>query len=160
MDTKVYVSEIKESEKCSVSLEVLNAYKVALLKDSKDAELLETAKTLETAKVAYQKAANRVVLSDDTYNKLQTECVRAAVSEFSHKHKLTTFATWFNDNGKDVQTGIIDTAQKLGSHVKALHDSFAKGNKVARKKAKSAAELRAEALAMLAEANKLEGKGE
>lgn len=160
METKIYVSEVKESEKCSASLGVLNAYKVALLKDSKDAELLETAKALEAAKAAYQKAANNVVLGDDTYNKLQTECVRTAVSEFSHKHNLATFAAWFNDNGKDTQTGIIDTAQKLGGHVKALHESFAKGNKVARKRAKSAAELRAEALAMLAEANKLEGKGE
>lgn len=160
MDTKVYVSEIRESEKCSVSLDVLNAYKAALLKDSKDAELLETAKALETARKAYQKVANKVVLGDTTYNQLQTECVRTAISEFSHKHKLPSFAKWFDDNGKDTQTGIIDTAQRLGSHIKSLHDSFAKGKKTARKRAKSAAELRAEALAMLAEANKLEGKGE
>lgn len=158
METKVYVSEIKESAKCSTALDVLNAYKVALLKESKDPKLLEATKALEAAKVAYQKAANNVVLGDSEYNNLQTECVRAAVSEFSHTHKLPNFATWFDDNGKDTQTSIIDTPQKLGSHLKTLHDNFAKGAKVARKRAKTARELRAEALALLAQANQLDGK--
>lgn len=158
METKAYVSEIKDSAKCSVALEVLNAYKVALLKESKDSKLLEATKALEAAKVAYQKAANNVVLGDSEYNNLQTECVRAAVSEFSHAHKLPNFAVWFEDNEKDTQTAIIDTPQKLGSHLKSMHDSFTKGAKVARKRAKTARDLRAEALALLAQANQLEGK--
>lgn len=158
METKAYVSEVKESVKCSSALEVLNAYKVALLKESKDSKLLEAAKALEAAKVAYQKAANNVVLGDSEFNNLQTECVRAAVSEFSHAHKLPSFAVWFEDNEKDTQTAIIDTPQKLGSHLKSMHDSFAKGAKVARKRAKTARDLRAEALALLAQANQLEGK--
>lgn len=158
METKAYVSEVKESAKCSSALEVLNAYKVALLKESKDPKLLEAAKALESAKVAYQKAANNVVLGDSEYNNLQTECVRAAVSEFTHAHNTPNFATWFDDNSKDTQVTIIDTPQKLGSHLKELHESFAKGAKVARKRAKTAAELRAEALALLARANQLEGK--
>lgn len=158
METKAYVSEIKDSAKCSVALEVLNAYKVALLKESKNSKLLEAAKALEAAKVAYQKAANNVVLGDSEYNNLQTECVRAAVSEFSHAHKLPNFVTWFEDNEKDTQTAIIDTPQKLGSHLKSMHDSFTKGAKVARKRAKTARDLRAEALALLAQANQLEGK--
>lgn len=158
METKVYVSEVKESAKCSVALEVLNAYKVALLKESKDSKLLDAAKALETAKAAYQKAANNVVLGDSEYNNLQTECVRSAVSEFAHTHQTPNFATWFDDNGKDTQIAIIDTPQKLGSHLKELHESFAKGAKVARKRAKTARELRAEALALLAQANQLEGK--
>ena len=158
METKSYVSEVKDSAKCSVALEVLNAYKVALLKESKDSKLLEAAKALEAAKVAYQKASNGVVLSDSEYNNLQTECVRAAVSEFSHAHNIPNFATWFDDNGKDTQTSIIDTPQKLGSHLKSMHDSFTKGAKVARKRAKTARDLRAEALALLAQANQLEGK--
>lgn len=158
METKSYVSEVKDSAKCSVALEVLNAYKVALLKESKDSKLLEAAKALEAAKVAYQKASNDVVLSDSEYNNLQTECVRAAVSEFSHAHNIPNFATWFDDNGKDAQTSIIDTPQKLGSHLKSMHDSFTKGAKVARKRAKTARDLRAEALALLAQANQLEGK--
>lgn len=158
METKAYVLEVKDSAKCSVALEVLNAYKVALLKESKDSKLLEAAKALEAAKVAYQKAANNVVLGDSEYNNLQTECVRTAVSEFSHAHKLPNFAIWFDDNEKDTQTAIMDTPQKLGSHLKELHDNFAKGAKVARKRAKTAAELRAEALALLAKADNLEGK--
>lgn len=160
METKVYVSEVKESAKCSSALEVLNAYKVALLKESKDSKLLEATKALEAAKVAYQKAAKNVVLGDRDYNNLQTECVRAAVSEFSHTHKLPNFAVWFDDNEKDTQTAIIDTPQKLGSHLKDLHENFAKGAKVARKRAKTAAELRDKALALLAQANEIEGKEE
>ena len=159
METKAYVSEVKASAKCSAALEVLNGYKAALLKESKAGELLEAAKALEAAKVAYNKAANSVVLGDNTYNKLQTECVRAAVSEFSHAHNLGTFATWFDDNGKDTQESIIDTAQKLGSHLKSLHDSFAKGAKVARKKAKTIDELKAEAAAILAKVADMESKG-
>lgn len=160
METKVYVSEVKESVKCSSALDVLNAYKVALLKESKDSNFIEATKALEAAKVAYQKAAKNVVLGDRYYNNLQTECVRAAVSEFSHTHKLPNFAVWFDDNEKDTQTTIIDTPQKLGSHLKDLHENFTKGAKVARKRAKTAAELRAEALALLAQANEIEGKEE
>lgn len=160
METKAYVSEVKESVKCSSALDVLNAYKVALLKESKDSKLLAATKALEAAKVAYQKAAKDVVLGDIDYLNLQTECVRAAVSEFSHTHKLPNFAVWFDDNEKDTQTAIIDTPQKLGSHLKDLHENFAKGAKVARKRAKTAAELRAEALALLAQANEIEGKEE
>ena len=156
MDTKTYVNEIKASEKNLNALAVLNSYKSALLKESKDAELLEATKTLEAAKVAYNKAANKVVLGDDTYNKLQTESVRTAVSEFCHAHKLPTFARWFDENGKDTQIDIIDTPQKLGSHLKALHDSFAKGAKVARKKAKTIDELKAEAAAILARVASME----
>ncbi len=159
METKIYVSEFKNSANCGEKLEVLSAFKAALLKESKDEKLLETAKALENARAAYQKEFTRVVLSDSEYNKLQTECVRTAVSEFSHKHNLPTFATWFDDNGKDTQTVLIDTPQRLGAHVKALHDSFTSGAKVARKKAKSLQELRAEAAKLLAEAEELEKAG-
>lgn len=142
------------------SLDVLNAYKVALLRSSNDPQLKDAAKDLEAAKVAYQKAANKVVLGDDTYNKLQTECVRAAVSEFSHTHNLPKFGIWFDDNGKDTQINIIDTPQKLGSHLKSLHDSFTKGAKVARKKARTIDELKAEAAAILAKVASMENGGE
>lgn len=159
METKIYVSEVKGSTKCATSLEVLNAYKTAILKESKDSALVAAAKALEKARAAYQKESARVVLADSEYNNLQTECVRAAVSEFSHKHNLPTFAAWFDDNNKDAQTALIDTPQRLGAHVKSLHDSFASGAKVARKKAKSLQELRAEAAKLLAEADELEKAG-
>lgn len=158
MDTKAYRVEIEKSAKCIGALSVLNSYKSALLKESKDPQLLKAAKALEAAKVAYNKAAVNVVLGDKDYLALQTECVRVSVSEFSRTHILPNLFTWFNDNNKDEQTSIIDTAQKLASNLKTLHDNFAKGAKVARKRAKTAAELRAEALAMLAKANELEGK--
>ncbi len=157
METKQYVSEL--SEKSANALSVLNAYKSALIKESKDSKLLEAAKALESAKVAYQKAVNTVVLGDSGYKNLQTECVRGAVSEFAHAHNAPAFLQWFNDNGKDEQTGVIDTLQRLGSHIKGLHDSFAKGAKVARKKAKTLEELKAEAAEMLAKIAAIENGG-
>lgn len=156
MDTKQYRKEIEESNACMSALGVLNSYKTALLNESRDATLLEASKALEAAKVAYNKAANNVVLGDSTYNKLQTECVRTSVSEFCHRHNLPNLAKWFDANGKDTQTSIIDTAQKLASNLKSLHDSFSKGAKVARKKAKTIDELKAEAAAILAKVASME----
>lgn len=147
MDTKKYVAEISANKNVVDSLATLNAYKSELLNTSKDADLPEAAKALEAAKVAYKKAANSVVLGDSLYLNLQTECVRTAVSEFSHTHKLATFFAWFDENGKDEQTAIIDTPQKLGSKLKALHDSFVSGSKVAKKKKASIDDLRAQLLA-------------
>lgn len=144
MDTKKYVAEISANANVVDSLATLNAYKSELLNTSKDADLLEAAKSLEAAKIAYKKAANKVVLGDTLYLNLQTECVRTAVSEFSHTHKLAAFFAWFDGNGKDEQSVIIDTPQKLGSKLKALHDSFVSGSRVARKKKASIDELRAQ----------------
>ena len=141
MDTKKYVAEISANENVVDSLATLNAYKSELLNTSKDADLRNAAKALEDAKRAYKKAANSVVLGDSLYLNLQTECVRTAVSEFSHTHKLSAFFAWFDENGKDEQTAIIDTPQKLGSKLKALHDSFVSGSKVARKKKASIDDL-------------------
>ena len=143
MDTKKYVAEISANENVVDSLATLNAYKSELLNTSKDADLIEAAKALEAAKRAYKKAANSVVLGDSLYLNIQTECVRTAVSEFSHTHNLAAFFAWFDGNGKDEQTAIIDTPQKLGSKLKSLHDSFVSGSKVARKKKASIDELRA-----------------
>lgn len=147
MDTKKYVEEISSNGNVVDSLATLNAYKSELLNTSKNTDLFEAAKALEAAKRAYKKAANRVVLGDSLYLNLQTECVRAAVSEFSHTHKLSAFFAWFDENGKDDQTAIIDTPQKLGSKLKALHDSFVSGSKVAKKKKASIDDLRAQLLA-------------
>lgn len=144
MDTKKYVAEISANKNVVDSLATLNAYKSELLNTSKDADLVEAGKALEAAKIAYKKAANSVVLGDSLYLNLQTECVRTAVSEFSHTHKLGAFFSWFDENGKDEQTAIIDTPQKLGSKLKALHDSYTIGSKVARKKKASIDELRAQ----------------
>lgn len=150
MDIKDYVSEIIKSGKTPEVLATLNAYKSELLKETKDSKLVETAKALEDARVAYKRESTRVVLADKGYNDLQTLAVRTTVSEFAHTHNLPSFFAWFDNNGKDNQVEIIDTPKKLGSHLKSLHDSFAAGNKVAKKKA-TLSELQAQMLALQAQ---------
>lgn len=146
MDTKKYVSEITSNDNVVTALSTLNQYKSELLTSCKDSEYLEAKKAFEAAKVALKKLENKVILGNELYLNLQTECVRTAVSEFSHTHKLPNFFAWFDGNGKDNQTKIIDTPQKLGSKLKDLHDSFVSGNKVARKKKASVDELQQQIL--------------
>lgn len=160
METKQYVSEILKNEKTQEVLATLNAYKSELLKESKDSKLVEAVKAFEAAKVAYKRESTRVVLADKGYNELQTIAVRTTVSEFAHAHNLPAFFSWFDGNGKDTQNGIIDTPQKLGSHLKALHDSFAAGNKVARKKKATLSELQAQMAELQAQMAALQNGGE
>ncbi len=142
-NTKVasYVSECKGSATLAQCLDVLNSYRKKLLSECTDKEVVEAKKALEAARTNYNKLATKYVLSDSDYCNLQTEVVRSAVSEYAKKHKLPTFFTWFDANGKDVQTTIIDSLQRLGSKLCALHQSFASGNKVARKKTETKSEL-------------------
>ena len=160
MDIKDYVGEIIKSGKTPEVLATLNAYKSELLKESRDSKLVEAAKVLEAAKVAYKRESTRVVLADKGYNDLQTVAVRTTVSEFAHAHNLPAFFSWFENNGKDTQDGIIDTPQKLGSHLKSLHDSFAAGNKVAKKKKATLTELQAQMAALQAQMAALQNGGE
>jgi hypothetical protein len=157
--TKVasYVAECKGSAVLAQSLEVLNSYRKKLLSECKDSEVVSAKKELEVAKERYNKLATKYVLSDESYCNLQTECVRSAVSEFSRSHKLPNFFAWFDSNGKDKQTTIIDSLQRLGSKLCSLHQSFASGAKVAKKKSESIADLQkqiAELQAKLAAAQK------
>lgn len=157
--TKVaaYVKECKESAILVESLETLNDYRKKLLSECKDNEVIEARKALEVARAKYNKLATNYVLSDTSYCNLQTEVVRSAVSEYSKKHKLPSFFVWFDTNGKDVQTTIIDSLQRLGSKLCALHQSFASGAKVAKKKSESISDLQkqiAELQAKLAAAQK------
>ena len=157
--TKVaaYVSECKKSAVLSQSLEVLNSYRKKLLSETTDSELVKAKKELEVARAKYNKLATNYVLSDTSYCNLQTECVRAAVSEFSRAHNLPNFFAWFDDNGKDKQTSIIDSLQRLGSKLSDLHHKFADGAKVAKKKSESISDLQkqiAELQAKLAAAQK------
>lgn len=141
--TKVasYVSECKGSATLSQCLDVLNSYRKKLLSECTDKEVVEAKKALETARANYNKLATKYVLSDSDYCNLQTEVVRSAVSEYSKKHKLPSFFTWFDANGKDVQTTIIDSLQRLGSKLCSLHQAFTSGNKVVRKKIETKSEL-------------------
>lgn len=159
VSTKVasYVAECKGSAVLVQSLDVLNSYRKKLLSECKDSEVNEAKKTLDAARERYNKLATKYVLSDESYCNLQTECVRSAVSEFSRKHKLPGFFAWFDNNGKDVQTTIIDSLQRLGSKLCSLHQSFASGAKVAKKKSESITDLQkqiAELKAKLAAAQK------
>lgn len=142
--TKVasYVTECKGSAVLAQSLEVLNSYRKKLLSECKDKEIIEAKKALESARSKYNKLATTYVLSDESYCNLQTECVRSAVREYSRKHKLPNFFAWFDNNNKDVQTSIIDSLQRLGSKLCSLHQAFASGAKVAKKKSESISDLR------------------
>lgn len=157
--TKVasYVSECKGSAVLAQSLEVLNSYRKKLLSECKDNEVVSAKKELEVARERYNKLATKYVLSDKSYCNLQTECVRSAVSEFSRRHKLSNFFAWFDNNGKDKQTSIIDSLQRLGSKLCSLHQAFSSGAKVAKKKSESITDLQkqiAELQAKLAAAQK------
>ena len=159
VSTKVasYVSECKGSATLAQCLDVLNSYRKKLLSECTDKEVVEAKKALDGARANYNKLATKYVLSDESYCNLQTEVVRSAVSEFSRKHKLPNFFTWFDNNGKDKQTTIIDSLQRLGSKLCALHQAFASGAKVAKKKSESISDLQkqiAELQAKLAEAQK------
>lgn len=132
-NVSAYVAECKENATIVASLEVLNDYRKSLLSECKAKDVVTARKELEAARSKYNKLATEYVLSAASYCNLQTECVRAAVSEFSHTHNVPRFFQWFNDNGKDEQTNIIDSVQRLGSKLASLHTSFASGSKVARK---------------------------
>lgn len=159
VSTKVaaYVAECKDSPVLVQSLVVLNSYRKKLLSECTDSEVVSAKKEMEKARAKYNKLATNYVLSDESYCNLQTECVRSAVSEYSHKHKLPNFFAWFDDNGKDKQTAIIDSLQRLGSKLGSLHRAFTSGAKVAKKKSESITDLQkqiAELQAKLAEAQK------
>lgn len=159
VSTKVasYVNECKGSAVLAQSLDVLNSYRKKLLGECTDKEVIEAKKALEVARAKYNKLATNYVLSDTAYCNLQTECVRAAVSEFSRAHNLPNFFAWFDKNGKDKQTSIIDSLQRLGSKLSDLHHKFADGAKVAKKKSESISDLQkqiAELQAKLAAAQK------
>lgn len=143
VSTKVanYVSECKESAILIKSLDTLSDYRKKLLNECKDKEVVEAKKALDTARANYNKLATKYVLSYSDYCNLQTEVVRSAVNEYSKKHKLPNFFAWFDNNNKDVQTTIIDSLQRLGSKLCALHQAFASGNKVAKKKSETISDL-------------------
>lgn len=141
--TKVatYVNECKKSAVLAQSLDVLNSYRKKLLAEATDNELVTAKKELESARTKYNKLATKHVLEDTAYCNLQTECVRTAVSEFSRTHNLPNFFAWFDNNGKDKQTSIIDSLQRLGSKLSDLHHKFVGGAKVAKKKSETITDL-------------------
>lgn len=158
LNVSAYVAECKENATIVASLEVLNDYRKTLLSECKENDVVAARKALDEARNKYNKLATAFVLSDESYCNLQTECVRAAVSEFSHTHNVPRFFQWFNDNGKDEQTSIIDSVQRLGSKLAALHNSFASGSKVARKQKASEEDLTERIAKLQAELAALRGE--
>lgn len=148
-NVSLYVLECKENATIVASLKVLNDYRKTLLSECTANDVVTARKELEAARSKYNKLATAYVLGDASYCNLQTECVRAAVSEFSHTHNMPRFFQWFNDNGKDEQTSIIDSVQRLGSKLASLHTSFASGSKVVARKQKASEEGLAERIAQL-----------
>lgn len=157
-NVSAYVAECKENATIVASLEVLNDYRKSLLSECTSNEVVAARKELEAARSKYNKLATAYVLGDESYCNLQTECVRAAVSEFSHTHNVPRFFQWFNDNGKDEQTSIIDSVQRLGSKLASLHTSFASGSKVARKQKASEEDLTERIAQLQAELAALRGE--
>lgn len=153
-----YVAECKENATIVASLEVLNDYRKTLLSECTAPDVVAARKELEAARSKYNQLATAYVLGDTSYCNLQTECVRAAVSEFSHTHNVPRFFQWFNDNGKDEQTTIIDSVQRLGSKLASLHTSFASGSKVARKQKASEDDLTERIAQLQAELAALRGE--
>lgn len=136
-----YVAECKKNEKVVSALDVLNSYRKELLDECRDDEVTTAKAELEKARERYNKLATAYVLSNSLYCDLQTECVRTAVRTYSVTHNIKRFFEWFESNGKDAQTSVIDSAQRLGSKLAELHKSFASGSKVARKKKASISSL-------------------
>lgn len=131
------LSEFKnEFEKYATSTEALNGIRTDIERTSKDEILLAARAAKEEAQRQYTKHLNRCILSDAEYTQLQRQVVTIAVHEFAANHKCKSFAKWYDDNGKDEQDTIIDSCQRLLSHVISLYKQYQDGASQAKKKRK------------------------
>lgn len=136
--TDMKVSDYKkEFEKYTESMEIVNAMRSDIECNCTDVVFLQTKKAKEDALKAYTNELNRCVLEDREYNQLQKEVVRLALHEFARVHKAPSFATWYDENEKDTQAIIIDSVQRLCSHVVNLYKDFMKGYMEAKDKRKA-----------------------
>lgn len=126
------MAEIENNETLCETLKELNKSRRQIIDECNDPDVVAAREELDTARAKYNRLATAYVLNDESYCNLQTECVRAAVSEYSRTHKVRRFFQWLDDNGKDEQKTIIDSVQRLGSKLAALHTSFTSGSKVAK----------------------------
>lgn len=149
-----------EFEKYGEMMESLNAIKTDIENNSTDAKLLDARKAKVEAQRQYTKALFAVTLNDRDYLALQTEIVRKAVLNFSREHNCKGFYTWFDMNGKDKQTRIIDTTQRLLSYVTDLYKEYQNGNEKASAKAKAKLSKAEQIAALKAQLAALESEGE
>lgn len=133
MKKSLFKTEFEKYESLMLSL---NALKSEIESTSTDTALISARKAKIEAQRQYTKALYNVTLADKEYLTLQTEIVRKAIINFSREHKCKGFLTWFEDNGKDKQTRIIDTTQRLLSHVTDLYKEYQSGATKASAKAK------------------------
>jgi hypothetical protein len=127
----------KEFEKYEGLMQSLNVLKSEIENTSADETLLAARKAKVEASRQYTKTLYKVTLNDREYLALQTEIVRKAALNFSHEHNCKGFFNWFEDNEKDQQTRIIDTTQRLLSHVTDLYKEYQAGATTAKAKAKA-----------------------
>lgn len=123
----------KEFEKYATSAEALNGIRVDIERTSKDEKLIAARAAKEEAQRQYTRNLNRCILADKEYVQLQKQVVTIAVHEFAANHNCKGFAAWYDDNDKDEQTTIIDSCQRLLSHVATLYKQYKIGNSQATK---------------------------
>lgn len=133
MKKSLFKTEFEKYESLMLSLNTLRS---EIENESTDTALLEARKAKAAAQRQYTKALYNVTLNDKEYLSLQIEIVRKAVLNFSREHNCKGFFTWFEDNEKDKQTRIIDTTQRLLSHVTDLYKEYQTGATKASAKAK------------------------
>ena len=126
----------KEFEKYATSTEALNGIRIDIERTSKDDKLLAARAAKEEAQRQYTRNLNRCVMADKEYIQLQRQVVTIAVHEFAANHNCKGFAKWYDDNGKDEQTTVIDSCQRLLSHVVRLYKQYKAGNLQATKERK------------------------
>lgn len=143
------ISDFKsEFEKYAESMSMLNGLRSNIERTCVDNSFLEAKKAKEEALITYTRELNRCVLNDKEYNKIQKEMVRLAVHEFARVHKASSFAVWYDDNGKDEQKTLIDSTTRLCSHIVSLYKDFKKGYITAKENSKKKL-TRAEQIAAL-----------
>lgn len=148
LKSKFVAEEIAKDATLCTQLDRLNEFRTQLVAEelsayNGDAALKTARAALDEARAAYQKAVTAFVLADDDYKQFQTEIVRLAVHQFGTTHSMPGFVSWFDNNGKDEQTAVIDSISLVAREIVRLHASFEPAQKAARFRKNSVSDLRA-----------------
>lgn len=142
------VEEIAKNATLCAQLDRLNEFRTQLVAEelsayNGSATLKAARAALDDARAAYQKAVTAFVLADSDYKQFQTEIVRLAVHQFGTTHSMGGFVSWYDGNGKDEQTTVIDSISLVAREIVRLHSAFAPAQKAARFRKNSVNDLRA-----------------
>lgn len=148
LKSKFVASEIAKDTTLCTQLERLNEFRTQLIAEelsayNGNAALKAARAALDDARAAYQKAATAFVLEDRDYKQFQTEIVRIAIHNFGTTHSMPGFVSWFDNNGKDEQTSVIDSVSLLAREITRLHTAFEPAQRAARTRKNSVDDLRA-----------------